>query len=111
MQSRTAIAASVKSGPVMSDLVLTQVNVDGRGDLAYVRGNYSLKVLLPGAKTPIPDKGKYIEIWHKGTDGSWKTSKVIYNSDNPVAAPPPAKPAKASAVNHKKKHTTRRTKK
>ena len=93
IRTRAAIQASVEKGAVMSELKLTQVDVDGRGDLAYVRGDYTINVTPPGATASIPDKGKYIEIWRKQADGSWKASKVIINSDIPLPAPPPV-PAK-----------------
>ena len=94
VKGREAIQKSVAGGPVISDLALTQVDIDGRGDLAYVRGNFTLKVTPPGAPAAIEDKGKYIEIWRKQADGSWKASKVIVNSDNPMEPPPAAGPAK-----------------
>jgi len=89
VRKRDSIQANAASGPVMSDLVLNQVDVDGQGTLAYVRGDYTLNVTPPGA-APIADKGKYIEIYRKQADGSWKASKVIFNSDIPLPPPPPA---------------------
>ena len=37
--------------------------------------------------TPTIDKGKYIEIWKKQADGSWKLAMDMLNSD--LAAPQP----------------------
>ena len=70
--------------PPISDFKLDIVDIDGRGDLAYVRGNYSMTISPPGA-APIHDRGKYVEIWRKQADGSWKIKWDIFNSD--VAAP------------------------
>jgi ketosteroid isomerase-like protein len=39
------------------------------------------------------DKGKYVEIWKKQPDGSWKCAVDMFNSDLP-AAPAPAAPAR-----------------
>lgn len=93
VKGRAAIQASVGSGPVMSSLALTQVDVDGRGDLAYVRGTYAVDITPPGAPM-VHDTGKYIEIWRKQGDGSWQSSDVIVNSDLPLPAPAAMPPKK-----------------
>lgn len=94
VKGRDAIRKSIETGAPMSELVLTQVDVDGRGDLAYVRGDYTLNITPPGAPGPIADKGKYLETWRKQADGSWKNARVMFNSDNPPAGAPPAPPKK-----------------
>ncbi len=60
----------------------TKVEVARSGDLAYVSGNYEFKETDAGGK-PITDKGKYLEIWKKQTDGSWKCVADMFNSDLP----------------------------
>jgi ketosteroid isomerase-like protein len=62
------------------------VDVDGHGELAYTRGTYSL-TMQPAGAAPMSDTGKFVEVWRKQPDGSWKIKWDIYNSDNP---PPPA---------------------
>ena len=59
--------------------------VDGRGDLAYVVGSYTL-VGKPKAKGPpaFEDKGKFVEVLKRQPDGSWRYAVDIYNSDLPV---------------------------
>ncbi len=59
------------------------MEIAGRGDLAYVRGTYKLKIVLEG-HDPIPDTGKYIEIRKKQADGSWLLYRDIFNSDVPL---------------------------
>jgi uncharacterized protein (TIGR02246 family) len=85
---RDAIQKWMTAFPPMSDFRVEVVDVDGRGDLAYVRGNYSLTIQAPGAP-PTPDHGKYLEIWRKQSDGSWKIKWDIFNSDVPAPQPPP----------------------
>jgi len=75
------------SFPPMSDFRPEIIEVEGRGDLAYVRGAYSMMLTPPGAPEPIKDTGKYIEIWRKRADGSWRVIRDIFNSDLPLAAP------------------------
>ncbi len=53
------------------------------GDIGYARGTYVLTVTGPSG-APVTDKGKYIEIWKKQADGSWKVAVEIFNSDLPA---------------------------
>ena len=69
-----------------------------QADLAYDRGTYSMTVTPPGA-APIEDRGKYLTIYRKQADGSWKIARVMFNSDLPL--PAPEKPA----VQHRKSRT------
>jgi ketosteroid isomerase-like protein len=82
-QGHAAIQAALQSFPPMSDFKLEIVELDGRGDLAYVRGNYSMTMNPPGAPA-MADKGKYVEIWKKQADGSWKVRYDSFSSDLPA---------------------------
>jgi ketosteroid isomerase-like protein len=84
IRGREAIASFFEDYPPFTDLVFTPVEVDGAGDIAYVYGNYSLMVTPPGEEQPISDFGKYIEIWKRQRDGSWKLALDIFNSDVPL---------------------------
>ena len=52
-------------------------------DLAYETGLYNLNV-KPKKGEPFNDKGKYIVIWKKDSDGQWLMEIDIWNSDLPV---------------------------
>jgi uncharacterized protein (TIGR02246 family) len=56
------------------------------GDLAIETGQYEM-TLTPktGKAKPVADKGKYITVWQKQADGSWKIVRDISNSDLPPA--------------------------
>jgi len=62
------------------------------GDLVYVQGTYSAAMKGPNGKMAT-DTGKYLEVWKKQLDGSWKVVDDIWNSDLPAVAPAAA-PAK-----------------
>src|SRR5438105_4934606 len=66
----------------------TMVEVAKSGELAYSQGTYALTISDPKTKKSITDKGKYITVFKKQADGSWKAAADVANSD-----PPPA-PAK-----------------
>ena len=70
--------------PSVRNTKFTIVDLDGSGDIAYVHGNYEMDVTPPGATVAMHDKGKFLEIWHKQADGSWKVVRDIFNSDLPV---------------------------
>lgn len=84
VKGHEAIVSFFDSFPPLSDVKFEQVEMDGIGGLAYVWGTYSLKMLPTGAETPIQDSGKFIEIWRKQKDGSWRVTLDIFNSDLPL---------------------------
>ena len=83
VQGRQEIQNWLAGNPPISGFTIEPVDVDGRGDLAYVRGNYALTITPPGAAA-LHDRGKFVEIWRKQADGSWKMQWDIFNSDLPA---------------------------
>ena len=65
----TVTAASMKT----SDLIVT-------GDYAIETGKYEM-TMQPKTGAPISDVGKYVSVWQKQSDGSWKMVRDIFNSD------------------------------
>ena len=82
VQGRAAILAWMKTVPPMSHFTASAIDINGRGDLAYVRGTYQV-VYLAGAT----DHGKFLEVRRGGKDGRWLIIADIFNSDLPPAAP------------------------
>jgi ketosteroid isomerase-like protein len=96
-QGKAAIQAWLETLPPFSNFQVQSLEIEGQADLAYDRGTYSMTV-TPAGVTPIKDRGKYLTVWRKQTDGSWKVVRDIYNSDLPQPAPEkPAGPAKKRA--------------
>lgn len=65
----------------------TKVEVARSGDLGYVTGTYELSETDASGR-PMVDKGKYLEIWKKQADGSWKCVADMFNTD--LSSAPPA---------------------
>ena len=63
----------------------SKVEVANAGDLAYVSGTYEYTMKDASGK-PVKDRGKYVEIFKKQADGTWKVVADIWNSDLPVPA-------------------------
>jgi uncharacterized protein (TIGR02246 family) len=80
VQGRQAIQKWMSDFPPLSEFKLEVVDLDGHGDLAYARGNYSMMISAPGA-APVRDHGKWVEVWRKQSDGTWKMRWDIFNSD------------------------------
>jgi len=64
---------------------VSKVEVARSGDLAYVTGTYELSETDAKGK-PMTDKGKYLEVWKKQADGTWKCVVDMFNSDLPSDA-------------------------
>jgi ketosteroid isomerase-like protein len=66
----------------------TRVQVGKSGEMAWVGGRYELTMNDASGK-PIDDRGKYLEVWEKQTDGNWKCAAEMWNSDLAASAPAP----------------------
>jgi ketosteroid isomerase-like protein len=88
---REAIGAFLRSYGSFQAVRFTILALEGRNDLAYAHGAYQMNVTPPGAAGPVGDTGKYVEIWKKQRDGSWKVVLDTFNSDlaAPISPPPP----------------------
>ena len=73
-------AANLVQSMKFTDVKLTTTNVDVAGDYAVETGTYVMTV-APKAGKAVPDKGKYIVVWKKQADGSWKLYRDIWNTD------------------------------
>jgi uncharacterized protein (TIGR02246 family) len=80
----------------------TNVEVAKAGDLAYVSGTYE-ETMTDASGNSVKDHGKYVEIFKKQADGTWKVVADIWNSDLPASAPaaPERRRGRARGPNHK----------
>jgi len=64
-----------------------RVEVAHSGDLGYGQGTYEASFKdLNGNQ--VKDRGKYVVLWKKQSDGKWKVIADTYNSDLPFPTPP-----------------------
>lgn len=88
MNGKDAIRAGLKDAvadPKFSlDLATAKVEVS-TGDLAYSQGTYTFTGTDPKSKKVMTEKGKYVEVYKKQPDGSWKVVEDINNADAPAA--------------------------
>ena len=84
VQGREAILTWMEAFPPLTEFNLVTTEIDGCGDIAFVRGTLSMTMSPEGAPEPIQDTGKYIEIRRRQEDGSWLISVDTFNSDLPL---------------------------
>jgi ketosteroid isomerase-like protein/quercetin dioxygenase-like cupin family protein len=59
----------------------TRADVSASGDVGYTIGTYQMNT------TGTPEKGKYVTVWKKQSDGQWKVTEDIFNADASGPAP------------------------
>lgn len=69
----------------------TKADVSASGDLGYTTGTYQMTANDAAGK-PMTEKGKYVTVWKKQSNGQWKVSDDIFNADAPPPPPAPATP-------------------
>jgi ketosteroid isomerase-like protein len=67
----------------------TRADASKGGDFVYTVGTYSMTVSDPKDQKPVTDKGKYLTVYKKQLDGSWKAVADMINSDMPAPGAPP----------------------
>ncbi|MCJ7502707.1 MAG: nuclear transport factor 2 family protein, partial [Acidobacteriia bacterium] len=61
----------------------TKAEASRGGDLAYTVGTYQLTLNNAKGK-PVTDRGKYMTVWKKQSDGKWRAVADMANSDLPA---------------------------
>ena len=90
VQGRTAIQSWSESiRATWSDMTLSPLEIDGEGGLAVSRGSYSSTFQSEGAPAEVTHNGKWIYVWKKQFDGSWKLWWATWNNTRPRAAKMP----------------------
>jgi uncharacterized protein (TIGR02246 family) len=86
MRGRAEIEAGIKAmmeGATFSGMKATIEDVMLAGDLAIETGSNEMTITPKGGKAMV-DKGKYITVWKRQADGSWKVVRDVTNSDLPM---------------------------
>ena len=85
VQGRDAMRRLFESWPKLISFKENILEIEGRRDVAYVRGTYEMALSPPGSKAPVHDVGKSLAVWERQADGRWLVSRVMWNSDLAVA--------------------------
>ena len=87
VRGRDAIAkaySGMASSEKVSAMKLTTQEVIGAGDFVIETGTYDMMSQAVKAAKPVHDVGKYLVVWKKQADGSYKILRDIANSDQPM---------------------------
>ena len=88
LNGKAAIRAAM--APFMADpnfslsFQSTRAMASKSGDMVYSQGTYTMTITDPKTKKPMTDKGKYLTVYLKQADGSWKAVADTFNSDSPM---------------------------
>jgi ketosteroid isomerase-like protein len=63
------------------EFTINNEEVQVLGYFGFARGNYSFVMLAEG--DPVPYEGKYLTIFKRQPDGSWKIYRDCFNSNTP----------------------------
>lgn len=67
----------------ISGAALNVEDVKVSGDFAVETGTYTMTMTPKKGGKAMNDRGKYIVVWERQADGSWKAIRDIFNSDLP----------------------------
>jgi len=68
----------------MKDIVFTTFEVGGSGDIAYEIGKTKVSI-QPEGQAAMTDSTKYLVIWKRQADDTWKVQVDIWNFSAPMA--------------------------
>ena len=82
VRGRANIEAFFKEMANGAKLTLTPFESAISGSTAYEAGTYQMSI-TPKTGQPTTDKGKYVVILKRGSNGQWRLAHDIFNSDLP----------------------------
>ena len=91
-----ASMAFIRAYPTVTKFDVKVTEMAGFGDIAYDRGDYALTAKLPDG-SEINDVGNFFSVFRKQADGSWKHSRVMWHSNQPLPTPPAAAATRTKA--------------
>jgi uncharacterized protein (TIGR02246 family) len=68
----------------MKEIVFTTIEVGGSGNMAYEIGKSKVRI-QPEGQAAMTDSTKYLVIWKRQADGTWKVHVDIWNVNAPPA--------------------------
>jgi uncharacterized protein (TIGR02246 family) len=85
LQGKPAVAAFLQGlfdGNTLSDVQGNVTDIMISSDLAVETGTYAMTI-TPKNGNAVADRGKYIHVWKKSAEGSWKVVRYGPTSDIP----------------------------
>jgi uncharacterized protein (TIGR02246 family) len=76
----------MKSGTKFTKVDFTTMDVQVSGSYAYEIGTYAMTIQMPGMPE-VSDVGKYLTLYERARDGSWKIKVETWNTNVPPPMP------------------------
>jgi len=83
IEGRSAVRAWMDELPPTKDVKWTVEAVHGSGDTGINRGYGPMILEIEGK--PVSFSSKWLSVYKKQTDGSWKLKEIAWNLDQPVS--------------------------
>jgi uncharacterized protein (TIGR02246 family) len=80
---KTALQAAFADPNFAIDIQIAKVEVSKAGDIGYAQGTFTQKATNPKTKKAEAREGKWVTVFKKETDGSWKAVSDIFNFTGP----------------------------
>lgn len=71
-----------KEGMKITSADFKTTDVVGSGDIAVEVGEWNMTMTMPGSSTPMNDMGKYVTVWQKQADNTWKVKVETWNTNS-----------------------------
>jgi ketosteroid isomerase-like protein len=81
---KDAIVSGFTAMGQMKTFKVGPLAITGRGDTAFVEATYEMTGAAPVTGEVMSDKGKFLEVWQKQADGTWKAIRDMWSSDAPL---------------------------
>jgi uncharacterized protein (TIGR02246 family) len=75
-------------GVKFTNVAFTTMDVQVSGSFAYEIGTYKMAIQIPGLPE-MTDEGKYVTIYERAADGTWKIKVETWNTNRQPSAPAP----------------------
>jgi uncharacterized protein (TIGR02246 family) len=80
VKGRASIEACLAGLPGMTGFTVRTTSVEGRDDLAYSQGTYTMTIVAPREPKPIEASGYFLQISRKQSDGRWLIAVHMLNA-------------------------------
>ena len=87
VSGKNAVCAWVKEtffDPFRMKLDVSFDEIEVLGDTAHAYGRFTLFLSPTGGGSDIEMVGKFINIYRRESDGAWRYTRAMFNSDKPV---------------------------
>jgi len=100
---RTGLQGFLADSNLSMNFTTATVATSKSGDLGYTQGTYTMTMTNPKSKKKETEQGKYLTVYQKQADGSWKAVEDISNADAPAVAEAGAKRAEPARKKARKR--------